>query len=199
MILGPPSLGRLAESLLKLPGIGKKTAERLALYIFKMPEEDASTLAEAIIEVKRRTRLCSVCCNVTEDDPCPICDDETRDEALLCIVEQPGDVIALERTGQFRGHYHVLQGALSPLDGVGPEQLRVAELMPRLQSGKVREVILATNPNVEGEATALYLAKLIKPMGMTVTRIARGIPVGSDLDFADEVTLARALDGRQSV
>jgi recombination protein RecR len=199
MMLGPPSLTRLAECLVRLPGIGKKTAERLALYVFKMSEEEATALAEAVVDVKRRTRLCSVCCNVTEEDPCPICADDTRDASLLCVVEQPGDVIALERTGQFKGRYHVLQGALSPLDGVGPEQLRVTEFMSRLKGSEIAEVVLATNPNVEGEATALYLMKLIKPLGIMVTRIARGIPVGSDLDFADEVTLARALEGRQKV
>jgi recombination protein RecR len=199
MTLGPPSLGRLAERLVRLPGIGRKTAERLALYVFKMSEEDASALANAIVEVKQRTRLCSVCCNVTEEDPCPICSDEGRDASLLCVVEQPGDVIALERTGHYRGHYHVLQGALSPLDGIGPEQLKLSELLGRLKEGAVREVIVATNPNVEGEATALYLTKLIKPLKITVSRIARGIPVGSDLDFADEVTLTRALEGRQQV
>ncbi|KPJ60145.1 MAG: recombination protein RecR [Latescibacteria bacterium DG_63] len=198
-MLGPPSLTRLAECLVRLPGIGKKTAERLALYVFKMSEEEATALAEAVVDVKRRTRLCSVCCNVTEEDPCPICADDTRDASLLCVVEQPGDVIALERTGQFKGRYHVLQGALSPLDGVGPEQLRVTEFMSRLKGSEIAEVVLATNPNVEGEATALYLMKLIKPLGIMVTRIARGIPVGSDLDFADEVTLARALEGRQKV
>lgn len=199
MMLGPPSLGRLAECLVRLPGIGRKTAERLALYVFKMSEEEASAFADAIVDVKQRTRLCSVCCNVTEEDPCPICNDEGRDASLLCVVEQPGDVIALERTGHYRGRYHVLQGALSPLDGIGPEQLTLTELLARLKEGAVREVIVATNPNVEGEATALYLSKLIKPLEITVSRIARGIPVGSDLDFADEVTLTRALEGRQRV
>ena len=211
----------LIEELVKLPSIGTKSAQRLALYLLRASREDALRLAEAIRAIKERVGLCSMCGNFSEEDPCRLCTDPQRDSSLLCVVEQPGDVLALERTGQFRGRYHVLGGALSPLDGIQPDQLRIRELLERLRptvagaatnSGgavaeaaarapavAVREIILATNPNVAGEATALYLSKLLAPLGLKVTRIARGVPMGSDLEYSDLVTLARALEGRREV
>jgi recombination protein RecR len=196
----------LIEELAKLPSIGQKSAQRLALHILKVSKEDALRLAEAIRAVKERVRLCSVCGNFSDEDPCRICDDPQRDAGLVCVVEQPGDVLAFERTGQFRGRYHVLGGALSPLDGTHPEDLRIQPLLERLRAGDpeggrpaIREIILATNPNVAGEATALYLSRLLVPLGARVTRIARGVPMGSDLEYSDQVTLARALEGRREV
>ena len=180
----------------RLPGIGRKSAQRLVFYLLKIPEEQVAELAQSLIELKQKVRYCSVCFNLTEEDPCPICRDASRDRSTICVVEQPNDVLALEKTGQYRGLYHVLGGSLSPLDGIGPENLRVRELIQRLQGGEVREVIVATNANAEGEATAIYLAQLIKPLGIKLSRIARGIPVGSDLEYADEITLAKALEGR---
>ena len=194
-----PPLVRLIEELSKLPTVGPKTAQRLAFYMLSMPAEDAEALASAIIEAKRRIRYCSVCANITETDPCEVCTDSKRDQSVICVVENPRDVAAMERTREFRGLYHVLQGAISPLDGIGPDDLRIAELLRRLAGGTVRELIVATNPRVEGEATALYLAKVIKPLGVKVTRIAHGLPVGGDLEYADEVTLARALEGRREL
>jgi recombination protein RecR len=189
----------LIEELVKLPSVGQKSAMRLALHLLRVPKEDALRLAEAIRAVRERVGFCGTCGNFSEDDPCALCRDPQRDGSLLCVVEQPGDVLALERTASFRGRYHVLGGALSPLEGTSPDQLRIRELLERLRSGEVREIILATNPNVNGEATALYLSKLITPLGVRVTRIARGVPMGSDLEYSDLVTLARALEGRREV
>lgn len=191
----------LIEELSRLPSIGQKSAQRLALHLLRAPREDALRLAEAIRAVKERVGFCKVCGNFSEDDPCRMCTDPARDGAIICVVEQPGDLLALERTGSFKGRYHVLGGALSPLDGTTPDSLRIRPLLERLRPGAngeaVREVILATNPNVAGEATALYLAQLLAPLGVRVTRIARGVPMGSDLEYSDLVTLSRALDGRQ--
>ncbi len=211
---GSKILEQLIEELVKLPTIGQKSAQRLALHLLRAPREDALRLADAIRALREKVGLCSVCGNFTEVDPCPICTDPRRDGTLICVVEQPGDVIALERTGQFKGRYHVLGGALSPLDGTTPETLRIRELLERLRPPaapagevregpaapvEVREVILATNPNVAGEATALYLTRLLHPIGIRVTRIARGVPMGSDLEYSDLVTLTRELEGRQQV
>jgi recombination protein RecR len=195
----PPALGRLVEVLQRLPGIGPKTAQRLAFHLLKQPPEAVRALADALLDLKARVAHCSRCFNITDEDPCRICADPTRDAALLCVVEEANDLLAMERTGEYRGRYHVLQGALSPLDGIGPDELKVRELLARLEADPVRELILATNPNVEGDATAIYLAKLVRPLGVRVTRIARGLPVGGDLEYADEVTLARALEGRKEV
>jgi recombination protein RecR len=196
----------LIEELTRLPSIGQKSAQRLALHLLRAPREEALRLAEAIRALRERVGFCSVCGNFAEEDPCRLCSDPQRDGSVICVVEQPGDVLAFERTGQFRGRYHVLGGALSPLDGTHPEQLRIRELLVRLRPGadsagatEVKEIILATNPNVTGEATALYLAKLLGPLGVRVTRIARGVPMGSDLEYSDQVTLARALEGRREV
>jgi recombination protein RecR len=189
----------LVEELTKLPSIGQKSAQRLAMHLLRVPKEDALRLAEAIRAVKERVGFCSQCGNFSESDPCLICSDPARDGSIICVVEQPVDVLAFERTGQYRGRYHVLGGALSPLEGTHPEDLRIPQLLNRLKDGTVREIILATNPNVAGEATALYLSRLLGPLGMRVTRIARGVPMGSDLEYSDMVTLARALEGRREV
>jgi len=189
----------LIAELEKLPSIGLKSAQRLALHLLRVPKEDALRLAEAIRAVRERVGFCSTCGNFSETDPCALCSDPRRDTKVLCVVEQPVDVLAFERTGQFTGRYHVLGGALSPLEGTSPEQLRIRELLSRLRGGEVKEVILATNPNVNGEATALYLSRLLTPLGVRVTRIARGVPMGSDLEYSDQVTLARALEGRRDV
>ena len=199
MIFTAESIEQLAEQFAQLPGIGRKTAHRLALYIVKMQREEVVTLARALVNVKDRVRYCTICSNITEADPCPICSNTKRDRTTVCVVEEPTDVLALERTNEFRGLYHVLGGALSPLDGIGPEDLRIKELLHRVSDTGVDEIILALNPNVEGEATTLYLSKLLKPLGMKITRIARGLPVGTDLEFADEATLSRALEGRIAV
>ncbi|MDZ7330923.1 MAG: recombination mediator RecR [candidate division KSB1 bacterium] len=188
---------RAVDELSKLPGIGKKSAQRLVFYLLKIPREEVIALAKSLVEVKDKASYCSVCFTITETNPCAICTDERRDRTTICVVEEANDVIALEKTGEYRGLYHVLGGALSPLDGIGPDDLKIKELLARL-TGDVKEVILANNPNVEGEATALYLSKLIKPLGIKITRIARGIPVGTDLEYADEITLMRALEGRIS-
>ncbi len=195
----PEPVARLIEALQRLPGIGPKTAQRLTFFLLKRPTEEVQDLAESLTQLKALIVHCQVCFNVTEESPCRICSDARRDQRALCIVEEPNDLLALERTGEFRGRYHVLLGALSPLDGIGPEDLRVRELLVRLETPGVEEVILATNPSVEGEATAIYLAKLLKPLGMSITRIARGLPVGGDLEYADEVTLSKALEGRRDV
>lgn len=195
MLYTSEALQQLIEEFARLPGIGRKTAQRLALYILKQPREDVVRMAKALVNVKDRIRYCSSCWNITETDPCPICASPKRDRSVLCVVEEPNDVIAVEKTNEFKGLYHVLGGSLSPLDGIGPDDLKIRELLQRI-SGEVQEVILALNPNVEGEATTLYLTKLLKPLGVKVTRIARGIPVGGDLEFADEATLTRALEGR---
>jgi recombination protein RecR len=189
------SIEHLAEQFAQLPGIGRKTAHRLALYVLKLSRDEVVALAKALVDVKDKVRYCSICSNVTETDPCGICSNPKREQTSICVVEEPNDVLAIEKTHEFKGLYHVLGGALSPLDGVGPEDLRVKELLQRM-SDSVEEVILAMNPNVEGEATTLYLSKLLKPLTVKVTRIARGLPVGSDLEFADEATLSRALEGR---
>ena len=195
----PPSVGRLIEALQRLPGVGPKTAQRLAFHLLKQPEGAVRELADALVDLKAKTVHCSACFNVTDEDPCRICANPARDPAQVCVVEEPNDLLAMERTGEYRGRYHVLLGALSPLDGVGPDELKVRELLRRIEGDTVREVILATNPNVEGDATAIYLAKLLRPLGVRVTRIARGLPVGGDLEYADEVTLARALEGRKEM
>ena len=186
---------RTIHEFSKLPGIGRKSAQRHVFYLLKASEEEVNGLAEAILQLKKQVQHCSICFNITEKDPCLICTSEEREKSIICVVEEPNDVLALEKTGVYKGLYHVLSGVLSPLDGIGPDDLRIAELMRRLQND-VKEVIIATNPNTEGEATAIYLAKLINPLGIMLTRIARGVPVGSDLEYADEVTLSRALQGR---
>ena len=190
-------LARLIDELKRLPGIGQKSAQRIAFHLERAPREDAERLAVAIIELKDKIRLCSLCNNLTEAEPCGYCADSSRDQGLICVVETPYNVVAIEKTRDYHGLYHVLHGALSPLQGITPEHLKLKNLLERLKGGKVRELIIATNPNVEGEATALYLSKLIKPLGVKVTRIAMGIPVGSELDFADEVTMSKALEGRR--
>jgi recombination protein RecR len=199
LIFTAESIEQLAEQFAQLPGIGRKTAHRLALYVVKMQREEVVSLARALVNVKDRVKYCTICSNITEADPCPICSNTKRDRTTVCVVEEPTDVLALERTNEFRGLYHVLGGALSPLDGIGPEDLRIKELLHRVSDAGVDEIILALNPNVEGEATTLYLSKLLKPLGMKITRIARGLPVGTDLEFADEATLTRALEGRIAV
>jgi len=190
---------RLIIRLGRLPGIGEKTATRLAFHILRAPEAHARELAQSILEVREKIRLCSHCCNLTEKDPCALCADARRDDQLLCVVAQPTDLIAVERSGQYRGRYHVLHGVLSPLDGVGPDDLRIGELLRRVQATPPSEVILATSPNVEGEATAMYLAKLLKPLGPRITRIASGVPIGGELEYVDQVTLTRALEGRREM
>ena len=192
-------LARLIDEFHKLPGIGPKSAQRLAYYLLRMPPADAQALAAAILEVKERVTLCSICQNVTEVDPCRVCSDDRRDQGTICVVEEPLDILALERSHSYQGLYHVLHGAISPMDGIGPEDLKMTELLQRMRSDQVQEIILATNPNLEGEATAMYLTRLIKPLGVKVTRLARGLPVGGDLEYADDVTLARALEGRQEM
>ena len=192
-------LSRLVEELNRLPGIGPKMAQRLAYFLLRAPGDQALALAEAIQAVKERVVLCSVCQNITDQDPCAFCRDENRDRSQLCVVEEPLDILALERSGAYKGLYHVLHGVLSPMDGIGPQDLKMKELLPRLRSGEVKEVIVATNPNLEGEATALYLQRLLEPLGLRLTRLARGLPVGADLEYADEVTLSRALEGRQAL
>ena len=192
-------MARLVQQLSRLPGIGEKTAGRLAFWILRADREYAQALAEANISMKDDTRLCSVCFALTEADPCPICTDPQRSAETICVVEEPPDLLAVERARGFRGRYHVLHGTLAPLDGVGPDELKIQPLLTRLRDGAVREVILATNPNAEGEATALYLAKLIKPLGLRVTRIAHGVPVGGDLEYVDVMTVGRALEGRREM
>lgn len=192
-------VAKLIEELGRLPGIGPKTAQRLAFYILDLPNERVESLAKAITEVKSKTKYCSVCCNITTEDPCEICSNMNRDHSVISVVEEPKDLVALEKTKEYKGLYHVLHGAISPMDGIGPEQLRIKELLERLKSQEVKEVILVTNPNIEGEATAMYLARLIAPLGILVTRIAHGLPVGGDLEYADEITLLKALEGRRKV
>jgi recombination protein RecR len=195
----PEPVARLVEALQRLPGVGPKTAQRLTFFLLKRPADEVNELATALTELKTRIIHCTRCWNVTEEDPCRICRDPARDARSLCVVEEPNDLLALERTGEFKGRYHVLLGALSPLDGVGPDDIKVRELLARLEAESVDEVILATNPSVEGEATAIYLAKLLRPLGVRITRIARGLPVGGDLEYADEVTLSKALEGRKEM
>lgn len=189
----------LIDELGRLPGIGPKSAQRIAFFILQSEPEDVSRLAEALNEVKRRVRFCEICGNVSESEKCRICLDARRSDEVICVVEESKDVVAIERTREFRGRYHVLGGAISPIDGIGPDDLRVRELLTRLASGEVNEIIIATDPNLEGEATATYLARMLKPMGLTVTRLASGLPVGGDLEYADEVTLGRAFAGRRTL
>jgi len=191
------AVSRLVQELNKLPGIGPKSAQRLAYYLLRAPQEQASLLAQAILSAKQETRLCSVCFNVTDSDPCPTCRSDQRDRTKVCIVEQPQDILALEHTRIYNGLYHVLHGAISPTEGVGADNIRIKELLNRLQDSSVDEVILATNPNLEGEQTAMYLSKLISPLGIKVTRLARGLPFGTELEYADDVTLTQAIEGRQ--
>jgi recombination protein RecR len=189
----------LIDELGRLPGIGPKSAQRIAFHLLKIPADDVARLAHAITDAKARVRFCERCFNVADDVLCPICNDDTRDSSVLCVVEESRDIVAVERTGEFRGRYHVLLGAMSPLEGIGPEQLKIRELVARIDPEGVQEIILCTNPNTEGEVTAMYLARLLKPIGLTVTRIASGLPVGGDLEYADELTLGRALEGRRAV
>ena len=196
MFKSAQSVERLIGELSRLPGIGRKTAQRLTFWILKMKKQDAERLAKTILEVKEKVVRCSICSNITETDPCHVCSDPKRDRSVICVVEEANDILALEKSGVYRGLYHVLQGALSPLDGVGPDQLKFKELLSRLKDD-IKEVIIATNPNVEGEATAVYISRLIKPMKIKVTRIARGLPIGSDIEYADQNTLSKALQGRQ--
>jgi len=189
-------IARLIEEFSRLPGIGPKTASRLTYYLLRAPREQTVALAQALVDLKERTTLCSRCFTVDVHDPCSICADASRDRSIICVVEEPLDLLAIERTGHYRGLYHVLHGAIAPVEGIGPEDIKAHELVARLQDGSVKEVVLATNPNMEGEATAMYLARLIRRSGVRVTRLARGLPMGGDLEYADEITLSRALEGR---
>src|SRR3989344_2466408 len=193
----PKSVANLIEALEQLPGIGPKTAARLTYYLLHAPDSLSEKLSESLADLKKRTKVCSICQNITEVDPCEICDDANRDRSVICVVEDPLDVWAIEKSGSFSGLYHVLHGVIAPLDNIGPEELKLRELLPRLKDGKVRELILATNPSMEGEATAMYIQRLIKPLKIQVTRIARGIPIGAELEYADEVTVRRAFEGRK--
>jgi recombination protein RecR len=195
----PEPLTRLIEQLQRLPGIGRKSAQRLAFHVMKSPREDAERLADALRDVKDKVMYCSTCNNVTDGDPCGICTDDSRDAGVICVVEEPTNVLAIERSRDYNGRYHVLMGALSPLQGIGPDELKIKGLLTRVDAGGAREIILATNPNVEGEATAIYLARLLKPLGVRVTRIAMGVPVGSDLEYADDITMHKAIEGRREV
>lgn len=195
----PEPIARLIESLQRLPGVGPKTAQRLAFFILSQPREDVLGMARAMVDARDKTRYCRTCGNFSDGELCAVCRDTRRDSTLICVVQDARDVMAMERTREFKGFYHVLGGAISPMDGVGPDQLRVKELLTRVKDGHVKEVIMATNPNVEGEATALYLAKVLKTLAVRVTRIAHGLPVGGDLEYADEVTLSRALEGRREI
>lgn len=192
-------VARLIEELHRLPGIGPKSAQRLAYHILRSTTEEAQALADAIVEVKEKIKLCSVCQNTTDVDPCLTCSDEARDRSVICVVEEPLDILAIERTRGHRGLYHVLHGSISPMEGIGPEQLKIRELLERLRDGTVTEVIMATNPNLEGEATTMYVSRLLQPLGVRVTRLARGLPMGGDLEYADDLTLARALENRQEL
>ncbi|HZG56872.1 recombination mediator RecR [Paenibacillus sp.] len=195
----PEPIAKLIDSFSRLPGVGPKTAARLAFYVLRMKEEDVVNFAKALVNVKRNLLYCSVCCNITDTDPCRVCSDKNRDRSVICVVQEARDLVAMERTKEFHGMYHVLQGAISPMEGIGPDDIRVAELLRRLADDEVQELILATNPNIEGEATAMYLSRLVKPFQIKVTRIAHGLPVGGDLEYADEVTLSKALEGRREL
>ncbi|MCE0452584.1 recombination mediator RecR [Brevibacillus sp. AF8] len=195
----PEPVSKLIDGFMKLPGIGPKTAGRLAFFVLNMKEDDVLDLAKALVNAKRQLHYCSVCNNITDLDPCHICRDKRRDGSVICVVQEPRDVVAMEKTREFEGYYHVLHGAISPMDGIGPEDIRIPDLLKRLSDEQVKEVILATNPNIEGEATAMYISRLIKPFGIRVTRIAHGLPVGGDLEYADEVTLTKALEGRRDL
>lgn len=195
----PEPITKLIESFMKLPGIGPKTAARLAFFVLDMKEDDVLEFAKSLVNAKRDLSYCSICGHITDKDPCTVCDDERRDRTLVCVVQDPKDVIAMEKMKEFNGLYHVLHGAISPMEGIGPEDINVPDLLKRLQDETISEVILATNPNIEGEATAMYISRLLKPSGIRVTRIAHGLPVGGDLEYADEVTLSKALEGRREV
>jgi recombination protein RecR len=195
----PEPIAKLIDAFSRLPGVGPKTAGRLAFHVLRMKEEEVIDFAKALVNVKRNLHYCSVCCNITDVDPCRICQDKSRDSSIICVVQEPKDLVALERTKEFEGYYHVLHGAISPMEGIGPDQIHIAELLKRLGDETVQELILATNPNIEGEATAMYLSRLIKPFGLRVTRIAHGLPVGGDLEYADEVTLTKAMEGRREL
>ncbi|GAA0353194.1 recombination mediator RecR [Bacillus horti] len=195
----PEPISKLIEGFMKLPGIGPKTAGRLAFFVLSMKEDDVLDLGKALVNAKRNLTYCTVCCNITDIDPCRICMDKHRDQSVICVVQDPKDVIAMERTKEFQGLYHVLNGAISPMEGIGPEDIKIPELLKRLENEEVQEIILATNPTIEGEATSMYISKLIKPFGLKVTRIAHGLPVGGDLEYADEVTLMKALEGRREI
>ena len=199
MSIYTPAVQTLIDELGKLPGVGPKSAQRIAFHLVKLSEEDAIRLSTAISEAKEKVRFCEKCFNMSDEPICEICSDSRRDPSLVCVVEEPRDIVAVERTQEYKGFYHVLQGAINPIDGIGPEQLRVKELLARLQDNPISEVILCTNPNIEGEATAMYLARLLEPLGLSITRIASGLPVGGDLEYADELTLGRALEGRREV
>ena len=192
-------ISRLIEEFSKLPGVGRKTAQRLAFHVINMNTNDVEALSKAILEAKREIRYCSVCCNITDTDPCSMCSNKNRDSSIICVVEDPRDVAAMERTREFKGQYHVLNGVISPMDGIGPDMIKIKELIIRLGSEDVKELIMATNPTIEGGATAMYIARLVKPMGIKVTRIAHGLPVGGDLEYADEVTITKALEGRREI
>jgi recombination protein RecR len=195
----PEPIAKLIDSFSRLPGIGPKTAGRLAFHVLRMKEEDVLAFAQALVSVKRNLHYCSVCFNITDTDPCRLCRDKSRDGSVICVVQEPKDVVAMERTKDYNGLYHVLHGAISPMEGIGPDELRIPELLRRLADDQVQELILATNPNIEGEATAMYLSKLVRNFGLKVTRIAHGLPVGGDLEYADEVTLSKALEGRREI
>ncbi|MFC4778992.1 recombination mediator RecR [Paenibacillus sp. GCM10023252] len=195
----PEPIAKLIDAFSRLPGIGPKTAARLAFHVLRMKEDDVIDFAKALVSVKRNLTYCSICCNITDTDPCKLCQDKTRDASVICVVQESRDLVAMERTKEFNGYYHVLQGAISPMEGIGPDDIKIAELLRRLSDEQVQEMILATNPNIEGEATAMYLSRLVKPFGIKVTRIAHGLPVGGDLEYADEVTLSKALEGRREL
>jgi recombination protein RecR len=195
----PEPIAKLIDSFSRLPGIGPKTAGRLAFHIIRMKEEDVLEFAKALVNVKRNLHYCSICFNITDTDPCRICQDKSRDPSVICIVQEPKDIGAMERTREFNGYYHVLHGAISPMEGIGPDEIRITELLKRLGDDTIQEMILATNPNIEGEATAMYISRLVKNFGIKVTRIAHGLPVGGDLEYADEVTLSKALEGRREI
>ncbi|OFD86555.1 MULTISPECIES: recombination protein RecR [Bacillus cereus group] len=195
----PEPISKLIDSFMKLPGIGPKTAVRLAFFVLDMKEDDVLGFAKALVNAKRDLAYCSICGHITDRDPCYICDDSHRDQSVVCVVQEPKDVIAMEKMKEYQGVYHVLRGAISPMEGIGPEDINIPQLLKRLQDEAVQEVILATNPNIEGEATAMYISRLLKPTGIKVTRIAHGLPVGGDLEYADEVTLSKALEGRREI
>ncbi|MDQ0063847.1 recombination mediator RecR [Paenibacillus harenae] len=195
----PEPIAKLIDAFTRLPGIGPKTAARLAFHVLRMKEDDVIDFAKALVSVKRNLFYCSVCCNITDTDPCKICQDKSRDQSVICVVQDSKDLVAIERMKDYQGQYHVLQGAISPMEGIGPEEIKIAELLRRLSDEQVQELILATNPNIEGEATAMYLSRLVRPFGIKVTRIAHGLPVGGDLEYADEVTLSKAIEGRREL
>lgn len=195
----PEPIAKLIDAFTRLPGIGPKTATRLAFHVLNMDEEHVMEFAKSLVNVKRNLHFCSVCCNITDIDPCRVCQDRSRDASTICVVQEPRDLVAMERMREYEGQYHVLHGAISPMEGIGPEDIRISELLKRLSNEEVKEMILATNPNIEGEATAMYLSRLVKPFGIKITRIAHGLPVGGDLEYADEVTLSKALEGRREL